>query len=486
MYIYEWEPRALRSLRDAEQAVTGKSITIPQFDSRWSEKLKPGLSSFSNVPDEQLLPEVGKHLAPLLEFAQKVLQSKSDQFSDYPIYLGATAGMRMLTHSNRTRLLNAVRTLLNDKTFCPFQFRDVQARVISGEEEAAYAWLAVNQLSGTLHLNDNRHSAKMSLDSSQTYGILELGGASTQVCFQEPDNDIMQGHFKLQLGQGPVWNLYAHSFLQYGINQASQRFEALVLGGDPSQSSRNPCLPQGATQQVDTNIRIGKDGLETWDTKESGTVGAGEPIQVLQNQAGIDFEVCRNLVRRLVHKERNQFCQFAYKGDCSFNGVYQPSLPPNKQFVGVSNFYETWDFLGLPQKATLKQLENATRYVCTLNHQQADEFGKEKVGKEYRDEMCFSSTYVLELLHYGYGFKMDDHVMTADDIEGSSVTWAFGAMLYEVNSLPWLVRHRDLRWLLAIPAVAALVTVLFSLLFFCRRTVCNRRLRSYHTVKSDV
>jgi hypothetical protein len=54
----------------------------------------------------------------------------------------------------------------------------------------------------------------------QTFGALDMGGASSQISFFQPDGDVMSGLFKLQVGQGRHWNVYAHSHLMFGIDMA--------------------------------------------------------------------------------------------------------------------------------------------------------------------------------------------------------------------------------------------------------------------------
>ena len=43
-------------------------------------------------------------------------------------------------------VMGKIHTLLSDKAVNPFKFRRIQSRVLSGEEEGAFAWLAVNYL----------------------------------------------------------------------------------------------------------------------------------------------------------------------------------------------------------------------------------------------------------------------------------------------------------------------------------------------------
>jgi hypothetical protein len=63
--------------------------------------------------------------------------------------------MRELPEKKRDATIDAVRKLLKDNNTCPFDFANKeQARVIAGEEEAAYAWVAVNFVDGALLVRD--------------------------------------------------------------------------------------------------------------------------------------------------------------------------------------------------------------------------------------------------------------------------------------------------------------------------------------------
>ena len=55
-------------------------------------------------------------------------------------------GFRILSSSTALKLLNTIRSALSDRMINPFQFEDKNVAIISGEEEAVYAWLAVNYL----------------------------------------------------------------------------------------------------------------------------------------------------------------------------------------------------------------------------------------------------------------------------------------------------------------------------------------------------
>ena len=82
-------------------------------------------------------------------------------------------------------------------------------------------------------------------------GVLEMGSASTQICFFEPNGDGMANLFKLQLGAAKHWNVYAHSFLYFGINGAYDRLHARmynesVIKNNGTTDIYNPCLQGGS------------------------------------------------------------------------------------------------------------------------------------------------------------------------------------------------------------------------------------------------
>ena len=125
-------------------------------------------------------------------------------------------------------------------------------------------------------------------------------------------------------------------------------------------------------------------------------------------------------------------------------GIYQPELPSGLEFVAFSNYYHIWKFLHLPERATIAQLEEATRHVCSLSHAELVDFNTHhKILEEDLDSYCFRSAYAFQLLHNGYGFGMDDTIRATNVIDGQKVDWALGAMLYEINTMPWQYARED-------------------------------------------
>ena len=92
-------------------------------------------------------------------------------------------------------------------------------RILSGEEEGAYGWLAVNsELDG------------LSDPGTHSVGVLDLGGASMQITFvPEADRSVLQHSFPLFL-QGQQSNLYSASYLQFGLREAQRLLQRQLIG----------------------------------------------------------------------------------------------------------------------------------------------------------------------------------------------------------------------------------------------------------------
>ncbi|XP_012873287.1 PREDICTED: ectonucleoside triphosphate diphosphohydrolase 1 isoform X4 [Dipodomys ordii] len=197
LYIYKWAAE--------KENDTGVVRQIEEC------KVKgPGISKYVQKPNE-----LDMYLTECMEKSKEVIPSSQHQ--DTPVYLGATAGMRLLRMENEQsaeRVLAAVSRSLSNY---PFDFQG--ARIITGQEEGAYGWITINYLLG-------KFTQKLSWlsfipQSQETFGALDLGGASTQITFvplnytvESPENSLQ---FRLY---GKDYTVYTHSFLCYGKDQA--------------------------------------------------------------------------------------------------------------------------------------------------------------------------------------------------------------------------------------------------------------------------
>lgn len=443
IHIYEFETRILYTAEELTEALNGFKLSIPTTNTRWTNRLKPGLDELIEIPgadnDEVLERALIAYLGPLLEFARDVLDDKEHRWGKYPIYLKATGGLRTLQTPKRVRLIDAVRNLFQNKTFNPFNFDDIErVRVISGEEEAIYGWAAVNFALGTL-VQDTEGTGTV-LNPHRTWGMLEMGGASTQIAWFQNDEDVMANLIKLQIGAARHWNVYAHSFLYFGINGAWSRLNAKLYGDAGKKSVSNPCLPKDSSMTFESWIHFDELGRPLPRSDDRST-----PYKIEISNDKYDYEECKQMTRELLRKETNKgWVEFSHDGDCSFAGVYQPPLPEensvDNEFILTANYYDVWTFLQLPRRSTLQQLQEKTEQICHMTAKGIEKYlttVTEPVKDDALYQYCFRATFMLEMLHTGYGFRMDYELTAADVVNGQKLGWALGSTLYEINTLPW-------------------------------------------------
>ena len=147
------------------------------------------------------------------------------------IYLGATAGLRLLNLTNP----NAVKNILNKTedtitNFANWQMVPNSVRVLSGAEEAIFGWISA-----------------LNLENGQSFGSLDMGGASAQKvnsCQKDLQNCSIYQLFDED------FSVSSSSALCYGLEEAIKRFVAALIY-DSYRSRKtlenltilNPCLP---------------------------------------------------------------------------------------------------------------------------------------------------------------------------------------------------------------------------------------------------
>mmetsp|Transcript_32063 Transcript_32063/g.67403 ORF Transcript_32063/g.67403 Transcript_32063/m.67403 type:complete len:679 (-) Transcript_32063:215-2251(-) len=458
LHMYEFEPRVLANKIDVAAAVSGKKLSFPGTESRWTERLRPGISEFADIEgDEELEEAIAKYLQPLISFAKSVLHTKESEFSNFPIFLKATAGLRTIPSEKRQRVISTVRKLFANDTYCPFWDEKERVRVISGEEEAVYGWAGVNFLQGNL-MKNSEGAGEAYGGAIQTYGALDMGGASSQISFYQPEGNIMSGLFKLQVGQGKHWNVYAHSHLMFGMNMAEARRKARLVMNTTSKARLvkgvyDPCLPSGGRIEFKTRVHFDENGMETWnafadDFATSSNIGTNDGLYhaiLVNNENAGDWTKCKALARDILNEKTNSWCEFSHQGSCSFAGVYQPELPTQEasfgEFYAFSNYYHVWQFLQLQPRSSIEQLEKRGQQVCSNTWEQMVQYNLANPNITLSENdlatYCFHAAYVHEILRNGYGFQPNDHITATDVLNGQKVGWALGSILYEINTLPW-------------------------------------------------
>lgn len=190
----------------------GPLYVLPKHDSK---KVKPGLSSFENDP-----ASAGISLTGLVEFMKQ--QIPEDKWAVTPIFLKATAGLRMLKIETSDLILQSVQEFLSNKHNSPFFFDSkLGAQIIPGTEEGAFGWISVNYLKHVI--GPFRPVGQVNKDNA--FAVVEMGGASTQItqiANTYADQKVIESGFSYEFSiQGERFVLYAHSYLGYGGDQVS-------------------------------------------------------------------------------------------------------------------------------------------------------------------------------------------------------------------------------------------------------------------------
>ncbi|CAH1245902.1 ENTPD3 [Branchiostoma lanceolatum] len=351
--------------------------------------------------------------------------------ADTPIYLGATAGMRLLrerSSETSTQIMTSVKTTLRHY---PFQFEPVQARIISGMEEGSFSWVTVNYLVGNFENN------VQSL-SPTTYGALDMGGASTQITFVPPsDVTIPLEDATLLRVYGVDYHVYAHSFLCYGRVEAERRFFAnLVVEGNYTSEVENPCAPSGynltlpASYLFEAPCSQGRQALLAWGSEVTLPYHIDAAVTNFTMVGSSSYADCVAHVDKLFNF--SQACDYA---SCSFNGVYQPSL--HGKFQAFSFFYYVVDFLNLtnPGNFSIPEFNSTVSTYCSKTWKEV-----QNIPGPLLDQLalyCLDAQYIYTLLVKGYGFGRDTwHISFINQVKETNLGWALGFMLNTTNLIP--------------------------------------------------
>lgn len=182
---------------------------------------RPGLSSYKGDPTA-----AARSLDELLDVAVKTVPKALQSCT--PVEVKATAGLRLLGAGTAQAILDAVRSRLQSKYPFSVSTRASAIEIMDGRDEGVYAWLTANYLLGTLS-----PSKSTSKSLTNTYAVLDLGGASTQIVFEPtfPDSNrgLLDGEHKYELTfAGRTHTLYQHSYLGYGLMRARRSVHNLV------------------------------------------------------------------------------------------------------------------------------------------------------------------------------------------------------------------------------------------------------------------
>ncbi|XP_034235057.1 ectonucleoside triphosphate diphosphohydrolase 8-like isoform X2 [Thrips palmi] len=353
-----------------------------------------------------------------------------------PVYLAATAGMRLVrseSTSDARRILASVeRTLERAAAGEGGMLIGVNGvRIISGQEEAVAGWISANYLLRTIYPKPAR-----------MVGMLDMGGASTQITFVHQEDPTSLGAFSatehdttLRL-YGATHELYARSYMCFGQGQLLNRYLVLLVK-DLLESTQSLVLPDLIQVKSPCHHLDYKETMMFRDFVNvcSETLFTSELKNITVNLEGSsNSSECKVKIKELL--DTNHCLNTFTSKDC----FSKPAThPPDTIFVAVSGFHYVMDYLGFSNKEHPAP-DNFSRDVdkwCSMTWEDL-KVSHPGIREEYLSLVCFNAQYQAHLLFDGYGIKEDTwkNIDFLKKINGTSVGWTLGFTIRSTNAFP--------------------------------------------------
>ena len=362
------------------------------------------MSTFGEKP-ELVGPD---HLQELFDHALEIIPD--EYVSSTPIFLLATAGMRLLPDFQRKQLLDRICAYTRSNTSFKVSNCDLHIQVISGETEGLYGWIATNYLLGGFDAPETHEHGK----GHHTYGFLDMGGASAQIAFapnateaEKHAEDLKLLRFRKVNGDVEEYKVFVTTWLEFGVHEARRRYVEALMDkyGSAARELPDPCLPRGLTLTTKGDI-LAPDKV---NGKELHLVGSA------------NFQECLRSTMPLLNKDKP--CADA---PCLLNGVHVPAIDFDvNHFVGVSEYWHTtheiFEFAHKDKSYDWKTYQERVDEFCTQDWPKiaagvkAEQWG-EKVDETTTAEVCFKASWLINMLHEGIGIPR----VGLEDLSGST------------------------------------------------------------------
>ncbi|KAL6719211.1 Golgi apyrase [Lecanora helva] len=370
-----------------------ESLPVLETKSKWTKKIHPGISTFGENP-HRVGPE---HLEHLFKKARKIIPK--DVVEETPVFLLATAGMRLLPDDQRNELLKQICSYTRSHTKFQLPDCDVHIKVIPGEVEGLYGWIATNYLIGGFD-SPNKHSLGK---DHHTYGFLDMGGASAQIAFapnateaERHANDLKLLRMRRIDGTAAEYKVFTTTWLGFGVNEARKRYvEALqkATGATDINTLQDPCLPIGLSTSTKGDVLL--PGSKEVNGQIPHIEGTGK------------FDAC--LEKTLPLLEKDHICE---DDPCLLNGVHVPAIDFDiNHFVGVSEYWHTThEIFQSGHKDMAYDFNTYQKRVSEFCSQDWNAISKGieskkwgKVDEKTAIEVCFKASWLINILHEGIG-----------------------------------------------------------------------------------
>ncbi|XP_025016970.1 ectonucleoside triphosphate diphosphohydrolase 7 isoform X2 [Tetranychus urticae] len=485
------------------------------------KKITPGLSSFSVNPQDAY-----NYIYPLLEFANNNVPSFKHK--ETPLYIFATAGMRLLSKESQDAILTNLRNRI--KSNSSFSFNPANVQVISGKEEGIYSWISVNYLLGRFDHSMTSGVAKslvaINLGNGittrpRTVGMLEMGGASVQIAFeitskyeleeirrrrgvksQEEMKDVLA---QFNLGcyshdSDHSYLLYVTTYLGLGANVAKDSYLNYILD-QQLKYNKEPIVNNfkslsNTTNQSYNNLpsSIGAEAVRINEPTPQPLITLKDPClckncplnrtvtSLNGSQYNLSligtgvFEHCEANLRNLIAPkyEINPVCPVK-NTTCPLKQLSETRVSfADSEFFGFSElWYSMEDVLGVGGKYNYFNFKKAAIDYCSTDYILLKErFSKNlypNADSNRLYDQCFKAAWIATLLHDGFKMpKSFKNYQSALSINNNQVQWTLGALLYRIG----IMSPSNAKEIQSHPAVVPDLSTFHNLLFlFCMTLV---------------
>ncbi|KAK2744214.1 Golgi apyrase [Onygenales sp. PD_40] len=451
VHVYRWPD----SVKARKSASAKELVLLPEVITKdnWTKKIHPGISTFNQNPKDVGL----EHLRPLIHHALEIIPE--EDVPDTPIFLLATAGMRLLPNSEQKAILSNVCAYIRENTDLLMPDCGQHVQVIEGNTEGLYGWIATNYLMGGFDDRKAHDHGK----GHHTYGFLDMGGASAQIAFapnateaEKHANDLTLMRLRNINGQSSEYRVFVTSWLGFGARQARSRYVKALLeaaGNEKNRKRPDPCLPSGLRTTLDGSI-----------LPSEGAVSGTDPYLVGTGK----FEDCLRQTFPLLDKDAP--CP---DEPCLLNGVHVPAIDFDvNHFIGISEYWHTtheiFEMAHKDKSYDFNTYQKRVKEFCgqpwdTIKEGVVDHKWGKKVDQETAYEVCFKASWLINVLHDGIGIPRVgientmgsghngtkevlahgkekgflDAFQAVNKIDSTEVSWTLGkAVLYASSQVP--------------------------------------------------
>jgi len=328
---------------------------LPVINDIFSENINPGLSSFADQP-----ANAGGSLKKLFDDVTVKIKELHIEQHSVSVNVLATAGMRLLSTEKQQAIYQNIRSYLTSN----YQFNVQRVETITGKMEGMYGWLDVNYLANRFDSN-----------SDATYGIIDMGGASSEIAFSTNDKSLAEDEITVNI-TNKTYTVFSKSIL--GSGQDKMR-EAMNQSSDASS-----CYP--------THYQL--------NDKVTGL---------------FDYNKCSAVYSSLIN-------------------AFASHIPAaiNNEFIAYSGIYYAFHFLDADKVPTKENVISKTKQVCQHTWEELKQDPHyTNVADKYLSSYCANAIYQTNLIFDTYRIN-DSQLYVQNKLNDKEIDWTLGALLFEV------------------------------------------------------